>query len=209
MSRGSGGGNPLWNDLLAYYTADNTPNDALGGSTLTLNNGATYGTGIINQSFSFDGVNDYAETTAPSHDFTTTTTYNLWVYPNDIIGQQFFIYAPVSSKGAGFGMLSNTLTFTRGSVDFRARSTGTVTVNTWNMCTCVFRGNGTNNVDFYINGSYVDTHSMTGILDSNTLNIGGSQYFNGKLDEIGIWSRELTSSEITELYNSGAGLQYT
>ena len=52
-------GNPLWDGLQAYYTADNTPNDALGTYNGTLVNGATYGTGIISNGFSLDGVNDY------------------------------------------------------------------------------------------------------------------------------------------------------
>lgn len=30
----------------------------------------------------------------------------------------------------------------------------------------------------------------------------------GTLDEIGVWSRALTSTEVSQLYNSGAGLQY-
>ena len=30
----------------------------------------------------------------------------------------------------------------------------------------------------------------------------------GKLDEVGIWIRELTAGEVTQLYNSGAGLSY-
>jgi hypothetical protein len=34
-------------------------------------------------------------------------------------------------------------------------------------------------------------------------------YLNGSIDEVGIWSRAITSSEITELYNSGAGLAYS
>jgi hypothetical protein len=31
----------------------------------------------------------------------------------------------------------------------------------------------------------------------------------GKIDEVGLWSRALTSSEITQLYNSGSGLTYS
>ena len=54
---GGGGSNPLWNGLQAYYTADNTPNDALGNYNGTLTNDATYDTGIINQGFSLNGVN--------------------------------------------------------------------------------------------------------------------------------------------------------
>ena len=59
LAGGGGASNPLWNGLQAYYTADNTPNDALGTYNGVLTNGATYGTGIINQGFSLDGVNDY------------------------------------------------------------------------------------------------------------------------------------------------------
>ena len=32
--------------------------------------------------------------------------------------------------------------------------------------------------------------------------------FDGLIDECGIWSRVLTAGEITDLYNSGAGLPY-
>src|SRR5262249_31508245 len=35
-----------------------------------------------------------------------------------------------------------------------------------------------------------------------------THYFNGAIDEIGVWNRALTSTEITNLYNSGAGLAY-
>ncbi len=34
------------------------------------------------------------------------------------------------------------------------------------------------------------------------------QYLNGALDEIGLWTRVLTSTEVTQLYNGGAGLAY-
>jgi hypothetical protein len=33
-------------------------------------------------------------------------------------------------------------------------------------------------------------------------------YFNGTIDEIGIWNRTLSQAEITQLYNEGAGLTY-
>ena len=37
---------------------------------------------------------------------------------------------------------------------------------------------------------------------------GAGQNYVGRLDEIGIWNRTLTDSEITELWNSGSGLAY-
>jgi hypothetical protein len=36
----------------------------------------------------------------------------------------------------------------------------------------------------------------------------GGQNFLGEIDEVGIWSRALTSGEISDLYNSGSGLSY-
>jgi hypothetical protein len=38
--------------------------------------------------------------------------------------------------------------------------------------------------------------------------VGGAHFFDGKIDEVGAWSRALTSAEVTELYNGGAGKQY-
>ena len=39
-------------------------------------------------------------------------------------------------------------------------------------------------------------------------NTGGSLKLNGSMDEVGIWDRALTDSEVAELYNSGNGLTY-
>jgi hypothetical protein len=35
-----------------------------------------------------------------------------------------------------------------------------------------------------------------------------SSFYDGALDEVGLWTRALTGSEVTQLYNGGAGLQY-
>lgn len=35
-----------------------------------------------------------------------------------------------------------------------------------------------------------------------------ANFFDGIIDEVGVWSRVLTSGEVTSLYASGAGLQY-
>ncbi len=37
----------------------------------------------------------------------------------------------------------------------------------------------------------------------------GQNFLDGLMDEIGIWSRVLTSSEISDIYNSGDGLEYS
>ena len=212
-------GNPLWDDLLAYYTADNTPNDALGTYNGTLVNGATYGTGIINQDFSLDGVNDYisispvigASLSAPN----IAHTYSAWVYPTNLTDTFNFVFQNGDST-SGTALILNTNKigfFIRGGTSW-ATSTATLTLNAWNHIVTTIDTSG--NLKFYLNGAF--DVLRTGITWSETptyayTQIGryssGVHFFNGIIDEVGVWNRELSASEVTELYNSGSGLQYT
>jgi hypothetical protein len=61
----------------------------------------------------------------------------------------------------------------------------------------------------YINGAIdINTTTTDYTTSLGTVEIGraGTDEFNGKIDEIGIWNEALTSAEITALYNSGSGL---
>jgi hypothetical protein len=67
--------------------------------------------------------------------------------------------------------------------------------------------NGVSCLDAYDVGTW---SSGTG----NNFNIGRragdpTAYFNGYLDEIGIWNRALSGAEVLQLYNSGNGLAYS
>ena len=67
---------------------------------------------------------------------------------------------------------------------------------------------------------YVDGVLATSVTNAGSINVSGSSfqgigspiqyndYFNGLIDEVGIWNRALTSDEITKLYNNGNGLTY-
>jgi hypothetical protein len=71
---------------------------------------------------------------------------------------------------------------------------------------------------FYLDGSSLGTAGAVPQSFNGYWRIGGSILtswpnisggsFNGSIDEVGIWSRALTSSEVTSLYNSGSGRQY-
>jgi hypothetical protein len=59
----------------------------------------------------------------------------------------------------------------------------------------------------YVNGQLVDSHPWTGTPGASTNNfqwkIGGfyNTWFKGKIDDVGIWNRALSTSEVTSLYN--------
>lgn len=69
----------------------------------------------------------------------------------------------------------------------------------------------------FINGSLVSTNTFSNTSPfggdrSNPISIGSNAdgvfgLFNGQIDAVGIWNRGLSDSEVTALYNSGAGLE--
>lgn len=215
-------GNPLWDSLLAYYTADNTPNDALGTYNGTLVNGTTYGTGIINQGFSFDGVNDYvaispvigASLSAPN----VAHSYSAWVYPTNLTDTYNFVFQNGDdTSGSALLLKTNKIAFFYQGGSYLKTSTVTLTLNAWNHIVVTYDGGGLNNsnVSFYLNGTFDVTVATPFWSETPTYNftqIGryniGAHFFNGIIDEVGIWNRELSASEVTELYNAGAGKQY-
>jgi hypothetical protein len=220
-------GNSLWNDLLAYYTADNTPNDSLGNYNGTLVNGATYGTGIINQGFSFDGVNDYVDL-GNNLDFDGTTPFSIstWV-KFDVLGNFEFIFSKRDLTGffRGYSIhkrTTNEIEFqvansAGGGQNRLALYTSTqLTNNTFYHCVVTYDGSrNPNGVKIYLDGVSDTLVTRNNTLTDTISNSGnlwlGNYYnspFNGLLDEVGIWDRVLTPSEVTELYNSGAGKQY-
>jgi hypothetical protein len=72
-----------------------------------------------------------------------------------------------------------------------------------------------NQIGLSLDGGTAQTASITGgILDgAASFAVGrtgdfAGQYWDGLIDEVGLWGRVLSASEITELYASGAGLAY-
>ena len=228
MSRGGGSGNPLWNGLQAYYTADNTPNDALGTYNGTLVNGATYGAGIINQGFSLDGVDDYVDLGNNfNFDGSNPFSFNCWVNIGTL-SNLGIIFSKGNVANLGYtlsrGFNVGNFDFTIGSSSanhIHVRSGGVLSIGTISMCTVTYNGNGlASGVKLYIDavlqtksilkdtftGSAVNTDSAK--IGAGT-SLGGTQYrFLGGIDELSPFNNVLTQTEITELYNSGAGKQY-
>ena len=85
-------------------------------------------------------------------------------------------------------------------------------LNAWQNITIVYYSSG--NVDLYINSQLAasqngSSYSVCSL--NNSLRIGGPWwnndpcYFQGKIDDIGIWNRALNPCEIADLYNAQSG----
>ena len=211
--------NPLWNNLVAYYTGDNTPNDAKGTYNGTLVNGATYSTGKINGGFSFDGVNDYVN--FPNDFFKPVSNFsaNFWINTNNATTEQT-IFTSVASNG----YLGWRLFISGGVVTFRtfpintqihglSTSASKYTASNWYMITVI--NDISNGMNIYVNDTLAASNTIKQAISwgSTTINRLGQNWnnstvFNGKIDEMALWTKALSSTEVTELYNAGAGKQY-
>lgn len=227
--------NTLWDNLVAYYTGDNTPNDAKGTYNGTLINGTTYGAGKINNGFNLDGTNDYVDFGDNLDIGLDSWSYNFW-FKADTFGS----VNGMISKAPGFlnyprwwiahdsgKLVFNFQSDLTNASRWRFKSTSSITTGVWTMATIIVNRLGA--VKIFINGTQQTvisddangttiTNDMTPLstINHNTTYpfvIGsfdaGSLPFDGIIDEIGVWKNKLlTATEVTELYNAGAGKQY-
>lgn len=215
--------NPLWNNLIHYYSGDSTANDLKGTAHATLVNGTTYATGLINNGFNFDGLNDYVST--PPLNYTsgdiTISFYMNPTYNNNIQGY-------IESKNYYTNGYTNqfSINYYQGGNSMRFVGTDNLTLgsffdfDTWDYTTWTTKIKtnqyhhvvlqyieSTRTIKLYFNRELKFTNTLP---VGKTLNIADGLVFNskqmpfaGKMDEIAIWNRAITYKEITELYNGG------
>lgn len=220
-------GSAITNDLASYYKLDEASGnntDSVGSNTLTNNGSQT--TGKINNGTSFSGSVKNVKTSPsgmPSGD--TDRSISGWYNFSSISntnGTETWLTGFGSQGATGqefYITLRGTGTATRFQADIYGEAqSGTVdtglTTGGWHHIALVYTASGTSWA-YYLDGSLKDTITKANLNTPATpseLNIGGRMtygaYFTGVADEVGIWGRALTSTEITTLYNGGSGLQY-
>ena len=212
-----------------------TPNDALNTYNGTAQGGLTYGVGKVGTAFVGNGTNAYITLANNSFKFTNSQSFSIstWVNITNSNVNNIIFSSWLYSGAQGYGWLLRTTPYssTQCNLDFITdwqASSGTpiplsvsnaFTINTWVFVTAT--RNGSTGVEkIYVNGSQIATRTLTPnyLYTSNTVypsilaqkydSSSVSGYLNGKIDAVGIWNKELTSAEVTELYNSGNGKQY-
>jgi hypothetical protein len=222
----------LEEDLISYYKLDETTGDVIDshGTNNGINEGATRGaTGIINNSYDFDGSNDYVNI----GDYiggSEKISISVWVYPHSTSGENsiigYYDYCG-NDRSLDYGIGNGNARIRLYSHGFYPEieevidigtlfSTSTIPLNEWTNLVLTFDKDGEGKL--YVNGSLEDTIDGNGLALHNSGNnayIGKMNpscpvlaYFDGKIDEVGIWSRELTSTEVEDLYNDGEGISY-
>jgi hypothetical protein len=214
----------LTDNLIAYWKLDeisgNASDSSGNGYTLTNNNTVGYASGKINNGADFGSSNTnkyFSATLIDPDSYNSGFSIGFWVKFNSLASsQKIFSFNDLSWGGIHFRALSSTDTRFRFGNGVTSDGGETAYTSSWSTGTwyyIVMTHSATAN-KYYVNGSQVatDTTSVTLANNGTTFNIGrdtgNNEYANSIVDEFGIWGKELSSTEVTALYNSGNGISY-
>jgi hypothetical protein len=224
--------------LVAYWKLDEASGsraDTVGGYTLTDNNTVTQTTGIISNAASFAAASSESLSYATADDDVFEinkvlySRFSLWFKATSLPANGNSMTLLAKEDGGGDPSYILDIFTTGGVTKIRVRaeglvvgastltSTTTLSTGTWYHAVFGYRLSsiGTPHCTLYVNGAneaYDETIDITSdILAGGVFYLGrdtDGNYFNGAIDEVGFWQRELSASEVTDLYGAGSGLAY-
>jgi PKD repeat protein len=200
-------GDPNASGLVSWWKAENNAYDSVGGNHGTAMNGATYATGKVGQAFSFDGTDDYVnvgDSSFPAGD--SDRSVSLWIKTSQTGEKYFFSYGPnISNQRFSLGMSDNR--FHVENSNSGSRGTTVINDNEWHHLVAVWSSPA---LKMYVDGieqqativapwpSSLAT-VLTGGANIGRLNGLSGYDFNGLIDEVKIFNRALSSTEVATL----------
>lgn|GEM_PF-294585 len=220
-------------DLVGWWPLTGDANDHSTNSNHGTVSGATptggYD-GTPDGAYSFDGVNDVIA--IPDSDFINTAasysekTISLWFHPHSTDGKQILYEQGGTTKGLNLYIDSGSLYVNGWSLNDEDATTpwGSTYLSTniapgsWNHV--VLTLDASSSITGYLNGNNFDSSANVGNLFTHTgdINLGGlgdstvlhdgvysdPATFNGAIDDLKLWNRSLSASEVTNIYNAGS-----
>tara|TARA_R110002050_G_scaffold294021_1_gene451298 strand:- start:3774 stop:5237 length:1464 start_codon:yes stop_codon:yes gene_type:complete len=199
--------------LEAWWSFSGNANDLSGnGNNFTNTGGATLTAdrdGNANSAYNFNGVDQYLLVNSPSFSFAQTDSFTVSFWTQKTSNQ--YGIAVMQSSGASGNFIWLFQSSSTGVLNYGTNKQGSAwswansayTLNQWEHFVGTYE-NGTMKV--YKNGQFVTsaTFGNTGSVQAALpLRVGrshGGNYYAGKIDDLGIWSRVLSQAEITDLY---------
>lgn len=215
------------NGLLGWWPFTGSANDLSGNGNNGTVNGATLTTdrfGLSNQAYNFNGVSNYIQIDSSilnnvnlSHSISFWFNAGYTGHTIDIINDRFGSSYDIKYRFSIDSINQGRLTY------FNYKSPGTsnqiltptvINNNQWYNAILTY-DQANSKAIIYINGIVVDSLNAVFLqnTNSNPTTIGRltgpvtHYYFNGEIDDIGMWNRALTQQEITNLYTGNICIQ--
>lgn len=215
---------PVPSGIVGWWPAEGNTDDTIGGNNGTINGGVTYSSGEVGQSFLFDGSSGYVSIPASSSldvGSGSGMTIECWIWPNnlgpgdaqpivewddpDTVGVQLWLENPYTL----FGNLRDA-----SGTDYMMESAaGTINTTGWQHVAETY-DQASGNAYLYINGVQVASANFGTITPNTSLPLyfgtraaqgypGSGDLYSGGLDEVSIYNRALSPSEISAIYAAG------
>jgi hypothetical protein len=217
--RGLGGAANITSGLIGWWKLDDgsgaTAADSAGSATMTVS-GATWTAGRINGGMNFDGTDDVLAVADPNLvEGISAVTISAWAQSDVTVttNGRGIVAQHTGSGGDNFNLLlinSDDIgcIIDTGAGGVTANAAMTLQDTGWHHYACVYNGS---NIILYIDGmAHPDQPALTGniIASTNPLSIGQydtSRNWDGQIDDVRIYSRALSASEVTQLFQWGGG----
>ncbi len=227
-SKGATPNGEVTNGLIGWWRLNNNANSSAGSLNGTTNATAP-GVGQNGQganAFLFNGSSSYILVPFGSDKARPTASYTItaWIRVSSLPAAEQKILSTTESGGHELSVGGTSSTCSGGKISFTSwtggsyktlcSTAGSITTNTWTFVSGVYTGASEN---IYINGTLDATLAVSGAMtyspaDSVPLCIGAEPdtsgcnggNMNGLIDDVRFYSRALSASEITQLYNGGA-----
>ena len=193
-------------------TADTSGNNNRG----TLINSPVWTTGKVGSGLQFDGQNTYVSVNdSNSLDVTTAISIEAWVKTAVITTDGGTVVRRVVDKGV-YALGASNQAFFRINSGFISKLWSSSDVNIWHHLVGTYdSAGGIGNMKLYQDGVLVASSTYTGTINTNTsiLNIGRQSStvgrFNGVIDEVRLYNRAISASEVLQHYESSNPQQDT
>ena len=210
--------NGLSTNLTAYWSLDGTTNDASGGGNTLTNTGSVSltNTGIIgNAAGMFNSSSRLGMSTNTGFTKAGAHTWSGWV-KFSALGS--YVFDNITTSGAAQRVIlysdatnKRLIVYANSTDGVVVTPNNSINLNTWYFYTVTWNNQ---TVQLYLNGVLQGSNTVGGTssaLDTFALGNASDSFgapLNGYIDEAGVWNRVLSGSDITQLYNNGAGLSY-
>ena len=204
--------------LLGYYPFTGSTNDVSANAANLTNNNAVLTAdrfGTANAAYSFNGINQYLINSTPNFTFNPSSSFTIsfWYNRNNTSANGVLIMNATNTAGNFIWIFQAGQTNSQYGTNKQQSSwiwaQTASTTSAWTHIVCVYNAGA---MTLYKNNIQVATGTFThtNVTSANLpLYVGrgiGGDYYNGKMDDIGIWNRALTVCEINDLYNSSNSL---
>jgi hypothetical protein len=210
----------MLNELSGTNAADSSGNGRDG----TAVNSPSWVTGKLNKCLQFNGINQYVNCgDIANFERTQSCSYEFWFNTTSVDTRLFLSNMEMPTpKGMRIAMMSGNIDigfYNSGSNILKVHTSLTFNDGIFHHCIISYNGSSLASgikiyVDNILQSVIIDNNNLTAtILNTATFRIAGRAdaiyFFNGKLDEVIIYDKELSVSEVAFRWNSGAGTEST